>query len=692
MSEYKQSNNGSDSLSAMRYGGANIWSGGRQVREVESKRARRTRRAVRKSIRRWASMQDESLPSSLPLIDLQTQDVAHNDENPGECFAALPRRSSLIEMNAEVGPPMMRKIVFKASFLKVIKRLHAVLVTVIRWYAAKYWDQLRDRDSDERRALRLRLLIERMGGTAVKLGQQMSMRIDVMPYVYGVELSKMLDKMDAFPTEQAIEIIERQLKKPICEVFSKFDPVSIGNASVACVYQAILKSGEKVAVKVRRPGIGELFMADCKALALVFRLLEAATLIHPGLSHNFLFEFRSMLIEELDFVKEARHTELFRRRVRKDLNHVTAPRVYFEFSGSEVLVTEFVNGVWLKELIAAVESEDQEVLAFLRLRGIEPEIVAKRLVRANQYGIFENLLFHADPHPSNVLVQPDNELVFIDFGSCGAYTERERHNWRQLAYYQSREDVGRMVQSALAIIEPLPPIDIDEFSKRLEAVFWEDLYAFKSKHYQWYERTSARIWISFLNLAREYNISMNLNTLRMIRSTLLYETVAARIHPKIDAWREHRKYNKTAGKRSRKRVRRAVHKRLFEGLTKTDYLRVEQLFEMGNRIMYLIQRHLDSPPYRFSLLIGKAVYAVSLTFNLLRVAFFLTLTAAFVFMGLRYFKGTLGQASIWAIFTEIFWSRLYQFIFLGAAWLYMRRILFRMWDKEIRRDNSSGLS
>jgi ubiquinone biosynthesis protein len=546
-------------------------------------------------------MLDESRPPSLPIIDLEAPGTAAPVEDSSVCFEALPRRHALTEMDPDVGPPMMRKMVFKTSYLKVIRRLHAIMVTVIRWYAAKYWDTLRGTDSNERRALRLRLLIERMGGTAVKLGQQMSMRIDLMPYVYGVELSKMLDNMEAFPPEQAIEIIERQLKRPLCDVFQKFDPVPIGSASVACVYQAILKNGEKVAVKVRRPAIGELFMADCQALAWVFGLLESATLIHPGLSHNFLFEFRTMLIEELDFVKEARHTELFRRRVRKDLDHVTAPRVHFELSGSEVLVTEFVSGVWLKELIAAVESDDREILAFLSARGIDPEVVAKRLVKANQYGIFENLLFHADPHPSNVLVQADSELVFIDFGSCGAYTDRERHNWRQLAYYQSKNDVGRMVQSALAIIEPLPPIDIDEFSKRLEAVFWEDLYAFKSKHYQWYERTSARIWISFLNLAREYNISMNLNTLRMIRSTLLYETVAARIYPKIDAWREHRKYNKSAGKRSRKRVRRAVHKRLFEGLTKPDYLKVEQLFDMGNRIMYLIQRHLDTPPYRFSL-------------------------------------------------------------------------------------------
>jgi hypothetical protein len=81
-----------------------------------------------------------------------------------------------------------------------------------------------------------------------------------------------------------------------------------------------------------------------------------------------------------------------------------------------------------------------------------------------------------------------------------------------------------------------------------------------------------------------------------------------------------------------------------------------------------------------------------MAFRLLLVTFFTTLTIAFIFLGWRYYKGTLGQASIWTIFVEVFSSRLYQFVFLGAAWLFIRRILFRLWDKEIRRDNSSGLS
>lgn len=658
---------------------------------VANKRARRLRRAVSVSIREWAAARASSLPQE------QDEDYANpNGHGPHDaCLKPLPRRGKFkILMDAYAGPPTMRRMVFEASTLRVVWRLLVFASAVLRWYGGRFWDRLSGNDTDETRAVRLRNIIEGMGGTAIKVGQQLAMRIDLMPYVYGAELSKMLDEVPAFPTSYAIQRIEALLRRPLEEVFAAFDPKPIGAASVACVYQGVLHGGERVAVKVRRPNIGPLFIADCKALSWVMRLMEHVTLLRPGLSKNFLYEFQTMLIEELDFVKEARNTELFRRRALKKLQNVTAPRVYPELSGQDVLVTEYVEGLWLGDLIAGLEQKNPEVLAYIEEHNIDPKIVAKRLIRTNQFGIFENLLFHADPHPSNVLLWPNSTLVFIDFGSCGAYTTRERNSWRQLAYYQRREDVGRMVQAALAVLEPLPPIDIDDFTKRLEAVFWQDLYAFKSRYSQWWERTSARTWISFLSLAREYDIPMNLNTLRMIRSTLLYETVAARLYNRIDAFREHHKYNKKAGKRSRKRVNRSVRKRLFGGFTNTDYLRFEQLMQMGNRALYLTQRYLDTPPFRYSLLISKAAHALLQVYRQVR---FVVLSSAALVLGLMgyrliFLRENWRDINLSDTLLLIYTSKLYLVIVAVVVWLNVRRTLFRAQDREIRRNNTSGLS
>jgi ubiquinone biosynthesis protein len=591
----------------------------------------------------------------------------------------------------QVAPSMMRRAQWKASWLQVIVRLWIYSSAALLWAFGTVWEKLRGTDSEESRAIRLREHIEKIGGTAVKLGQQMAMRIDMLPYEYTVELSKMLDRMPPFPVEYAIGRIESFLERPHGEVFHNFNREPIGSASVACVFSGYLDDGAHVAIKVRRPGIGADFVADCEALGLVLKVLEFLTVIRPGLAHNFLFDFRHMLLEELDFTKECRYTELFRRRVEKRLSYVSAPNVYPELSCDDILVTEFVEGIWLREMINAVEHHDEEALALLRDQGIYPELVAKRLLRANQFGVFENLLFHADPHPSNVVVQRDSRVVFIDFGACGAYTSRERNNWRQLAYYHEQEDVGRMVQSAVALLEPLPPIDIDEFSKRVEIVFWDDLYAFKSHYTQWWERTSAKIWIRFLELARQYNIPLTLSTLRMIRSTLMYETISARLYSRVNAYKEHKVYNKSAGRRARERVKKEFFRYMFRGPRSTDYLKVEQLLDMGNRTMYLAQRWLDTPPFRFSLMVDKFVYAFSVVLRGGLLFAFFTMAGGFGLLGWRTLTRAPGQFTFWQACIEILSWHSSQLLVGVVLLLNIRRVMVRLFDKDVRA-NTTGLT
>ena len=588
----------------------------------------------------------------------------------------------------QVSPAMMRQPNWNANIFQTFSRLVIYGFGALRWATGILWDKILSRDTMERRAVRLRETIERIGGSAVKVGQQMAMRIDLLPYEYTVELTKMLDRMPTFPTEYAIERIETVMGKPLLEVFEAFDPVPIGSASVACVFQAFLKSGERVAVKVRRPGIGVKFVADCNALAAVLQFLEFFTIIRPGLSRNFVYEFRSMLIEELDFRKEARYTELFRSGVKEHMKHVSAPRIYFDLSSEDVMVSEFVGGIWMRELIAAVERKDEHALELLRAEGIHPEVVARRLLRTNQFGVFENVLFHADPHPSNVVIQRNSDLVFIDFGSSGAYTTKERNNWRALSHYHDRADIGRMVQAALAILEPLPPIDVDEFSKRIEGIFWQDLYAFKSKHSEWWERTSAKIWIRFLTLAREYNIPLNLNTLKMIRSTLLYETIAARLYPEVNAYKEHRVFNKSAGKRARKRVHKEVLKFLFKGPSNENYLAIEQVADMANRTIYLAQRWLDSPPFQFSNLVDKASMAISTFLRGILTFSVTTLGLGFAIVAWHLLPNRGPGIGIWEACELLLRWTPYQFLLGVKLFLDIRKVLFRFFDKDIKERNS----
>ena len=149
-------------------------------------------------------------------------------------------------------------------------------------------------------------------------------------------------------------------------MFEAFDPQPIGAASLACVYQAQLRTGDRVAVKVRRPGIGPLIAADLRAMDWLLIVAETLTVIPPGVTRRFREDFQTILFNEMNFRTEARYTDLFRRRAAKRKKGVTAPHVYFQYCTEEVMVSEFVSGVWMWELMAAVDSNDQEFLAKVR--------------------------------------------------------------------------------------------------------------------------------------------------------------------------------------------------------------------------------------------------------------------------------------------------------------------------------------
>jgi len=576
-------------------------------------------------------------------------------------------------------PPRRHAVTLHAGITATTGRLFLWIFGGLRWIAGVAWDRMRGRDSEERRAIRLRETIERLGTTFVKIGQQMSMRLDILPYAYTRELAKMLDSVPPFDSAEAIAAIERTTGKKLEEIFLKFDPQPIGSASVACVYQGYLRDGQHVAVKVRRPGIVERLAADMRAMGWMLVLAEILFL-RPGATKNLLYELSTMLAEELDFVREARFTDIWRRNLKKkhtrQLHFATSPKVFFKYSGEDVLVTEFVTGVWLTEVLAAVESDDEAMMQKLAKMNIDPKVLARRILMISRYGNFEHIFFHADLHPANVLIRCDNEIVLIDFGSCGSFTKRELIAWRRMFDAQGMDDVGGMAQAGLGVLEPLPPIDKDQFQLRMEQMFWDDLYAIKSKHSEWWERISARLWIGFLKLSREFGIPMRLNTLRMIRAIMLADTIAARLDHDIDPYDQYRYYEKGAGKRARRRVRKRL--RRIDNVSR--HIRFETLLESSLVAIYRIQRTLYSVGYiRILPLISKAATAALI---ILRTAIVISIMA-----------GTIALLRIPAYeqmtFLQLMWQVLgdgrFQMVALVPITIAMRHLFFRLEDPEYSR-------
>ncbi|MCP5094954.1 MAG: hypothetical protein GY943_05315, partial [Chloroflexi bacterium] len=260
---------------------------------MNKKRQNKVRQAVQKGITRRERMvhaeasfaKPASAPFSQTPLDVPV-------------VGPLPRREPLmITAVSTISPRTMRlSSPFRAGFWLTVRRMFVWLSGLFYFLSRLLWDKIRQHDTLPQRAIRLRLTFSRIGGTFIKFGQQAAIRADLLPYAYCEELTKLLDKVEPFPTEQAIAAIERVTGKPLAETYQRFDPDPIGSASIACVYQATLHNGDAVAVKVRRPGIGDMFVADFRVLEWLFGALEMLTLVRPGFTEIILEEVRSTLM------------------------------------------------------------------------------------------------------------------------------------------------------------------------------------------------------------------------------------------------------------------------------------------------------------------------------------------------------------------------------------------------------------
>ncbi len=627
--------------------------------------------AVADGVRRWR------------LANARVHEPAAVPAVAGHVLGALPRRQKIIEpTTGDIPTPGLPRPTFDANLFDCLGRLTLWLVLAGRLLAGRIWDRLHGRDSLERRAKRLRDVIARLGGTFVKLGQQASMRLDLVPWEYCVELSALLDETPPFPVESALAAIERAAGKRWQDVYATLDPVPIGSASVACVYQAVLKDGSTVAVKVRRPGIGRTFMADLRVLDWLLAVLEWLTVVRPGFTVHLRQDLRETLLEELDFAREANFQDIFRRRAgqRRDTACFTAPRVYFDLSNDEVLVQELVTGMWLWEVLSTIEGNDPQGRALMGQLGIDAAVVARNILRAAFWGMSENLFFHADPHPANVMVGPGGQLTFIDFGSCGSFNEEQRWATERSVACMRRGDVEGMSRATLRMFEPFPPMDISPLMReaRAENSRMIRTLSIDPAHTSWWERTSASQWLSVLRTARRHFVPVNLRTLRIVRATLLYDTLALRLDPTIDRYREYETFRSYLGVKARARWQTRMRDARRESVA-----RIGELLETSEDVMERARYSLASPVAEFASIIDKGGYALAVLSRMVWSVVVVTAIAGGV-TALAWFART-GTAAPDDVLITLRGSTAYGIAIAAIVVLNVRQILVRIRDREIQR-------
>ena len=606
------------------------------------------------------------------------------DDKRSGVIADLPRRQFLDVSAGDATLSKMRIVSFESSGIVAFRRLLTWFNLIFYFAAHTALGWLAGRDTPARRAQQLRRAFEQNDGAFIKLGMHLAARIDFLPWVYCNELSRMTDRMEPFPVQEAITIVERSTHRPLPATFTHFDPQPILSTSVACSYQAVLLSGEKVIVKVRRPGIGQHFMADIRAFDWLLSLAEALTIFHPGFTQVLRNDFRGLLLDELDFVEEARRQDAFRRAaIQSRKSYFSAPRVYLELSSEEVVVNEFAGGMWLWELLAAVEQGNETVLAQAREMNIDPKKVARRLLWVNAWAWEENLFFHSDPQPNNIIVGYNSTLKFINFTNTGALNHTKRQAMRQILYYARQRDPQNMARASLILMEPLPPIDLAQLTQELESYDWQIVYALeaKPKSLSWQERTSAAQWTGIIWLARKYGILIDIQVLRLLRATLLFESMAVRLHPKIDYVRQYWKFNAYRAEQARRRVTDTLLDSLGGKTDEQLIIRMDRIASVVDGFFLRARHMLSLPSVNFSALTSKWSFAFYTLIRFLAAVLGVTALAVLLVSLNLSFSGRPAM-SLYEVIRFLIGNPIYQAALLLLVLVNGRAVLFRLDDRE----------
>lgn len=322
--------------------------------------------------------------------------------------------------------------------------------------------QSKNEHVEKTRGERVRLFLERMGPTFIKLGQIASTRPDVVPMDIVKELEKLQSNVPPFGYDSAKTLIDDSLGAPVEELFSEFEETPLGSASIGQVHKARTIEGDEVAVKIQRPNIERVVRNDLEILhhlaTLAEERLEWARKYHLV---EMIEEFSESITDELDYTIEARNAEKIRRQFKED-ETIKIPEVKRELSTKNILVMEYVEAMPINHF--------EEIDA----AGYDRNTLADRLTKSMFHQMFVEGFYHGDPHPGNISILDDESIVFMDFGMVGRLTKDMKAHFASLLIAMMKQDAGGVVKAITKM--GVVPDDVDMASLNRETEKVRDKY------------------------------------------------------------------------------------------------------------------------------------------------------------------------------------------------------------------------
>ncbi|MFC1648508.1 ABC1 kinase family protein [Nanoarchaeota archaeon] len=416
-----------------------------------------------------------------------------------------------------------------------IKRFEEILSTFVHYELGSVLEKLKLKKlsmhtpNPENPAANLRMVFEDLGGSFVKLGQLLSLRPDLVPLDYCEELAKLQDNVKPFSSGEAKDIIEKQLGKDLDKIFDSFVLHPVASASIGQVHRATLKTGEEVAVKVKRPGISEKMAADIDIVTYIANLIEKHWKPEIFSATEIVNEFKDYTEKELDFVREANNIDTFYTNFHG--TNVVVPKVYWDYCSEDVIVMEFIDGIECKDVIFGKGNFNHEQ-------------VAKNLSLAFFKQVFEDGVFHADPHPSNILVLEGNTIALLDFGIVGRVSQELKEHLGLLFF-------GLVEKNTDWIVEAFLKMEVVNTSIDLEA-FKTDLIATLGRYY---DTPISSVNFSDLikrgfEVARNHHIKLPKNFVLLNKAIMTLESTCAELYPDYNFVEVARPYTKSLMKKN----------------------------------------------------------------------------------------------------------------------------------------------
>jgi len=359
---------------------------------------------------------------------------------------------------------------------------------------------------------RLRAALEALGPTFVKFGQILATRSDLLDASWTDELDRLHSQASTLSWEQLAPQIRADLKGEPHSLFAEFDETPLAAASMAQIYRARLHSGEAVVIKVLRPGLAKTIQADLRLLTYLAETVEQQS---PALARyrprQMVRALATALTHELDLTHEGNNCERVAQQFAQQPN-VVIPKIYWQWSSQRLLVQEFLPGI-------APENPQQ-----LAAAGLDGPLLAQRGAQAFMKMVLEHRLYHADPHPGNVMALADNRVGFIDFGMVGQLSERRRNQLLLLLQAIAERESAGIVNTLIAWSDSDP---LDLLDLELAAQNFLDKQASATL-------TLGKALTDLLVMVREHQLALPPDLVLLFKALITADGVLHRLDPHFD--------------------------------------------------------------------------------------------------------------------------------------------------------------